>query len=608
MSFFSKKNIRLVSTPTVEFRVVDFVRNKKGGWTVQNALSADSGIQKGCLGCVGVLAAIALVMTCFVNLKDCCGSSSRMTTSQRSSSDSRSSVSKTKSSENTSASRKTDVPKKERISVPDTYRTIADFQKIEKDRVIAWAKKNTPEEYASLSLLNEKALAADSEMRAIANRLESDPKTWGSSAFDTEFLAKKAELKNVEDEAVAIWQQILVGYKSRPQVKPYTLVRGDTPAKICAKNNVTKELLQALNPDTDLSSVLKLKVGQVVNVPTEEFCEEEYFAEGDPKTNVPVAPLSDTQLQEDTSRAVPTSNGNDSSAEDATPSPARLAVAEIPTEQNALKKAYRDEKLKYLSGNTPEFLAFLKAVVSGDMDLVAEICREYPAVVNEIYQDVYGDEKRTMLVWAARNRRASLVSILIAAGANVNVVSSIGATPLSNAVSSGNEECVSLLLAAGADVNVNASDGRTLLEKAQRNPAITGMIVNAKTSFTHEDLNVVLRGQDVDLALVKKILSGGVKPNEEIMYLAVKKNDAELLRVLLEAGGNADAEYRGTPILFSCPYRGDISCAKVLIDYGANTNFTVPISGRTSYHVYLKNRRAAELLNYIESASARSTK
>ena len=56
---------------------------------------------------------------------------------------------------------------------------------------------------------------------------------------------------------------------------------------------------------------------------------------------------------------------------------------------------------------------------------------------------------------------------LIKAGADVNISSSIGTTPLHMAASNGHEACVALLIQAGADVNPKStSKGWTPLSAA----------------------------------------------------------------------------------------------------------------------------------------------
>lgn len=359
----------------------------------------------------------------------------------------------------------------------------------------------------------------------------------------------------------------------------YTVERGDTLSKIADKLKCTPEALKAANPEVDFS---RLSVGSEIEIPQS----------------------SETNKSTETVISIPSSP-----AANNTPSPAQHALAEIPTDKYELISAYDKTGLVYLDGNTRELLAFIKALGSQDPALLAAILDTFPKVVNEVYQDKRSGEKRTILAWATKNRAdGDLIRRFIEAGADVNAVTSKGETALSYAVSSRNLEAVKALLAAGADSEFKTASGRTMIELARGNQAITALLFDAKKSFTAEDLKNALSERNTDIKQVRKMLDFGLKPDDDLMYLAVCKGDVQILEAFLEAGGNANAQYKSVPIIFYTDYRGNISCAKLLVDYGADTNFTVRISGRTAYRTYLKNRNATELLKYIESAGTRPRK
>ncbi len=69
---------------------------------------------------------------------------------------------------------------------------------------------------------------------------------------------------------------------------------------------------------------------------------------------------------------------------------------------------------------------------------------------------------------AARNGHLSVVRVLLAAGANVNV-SQGGRSLLMHVVDSGDMLTAEMLLAAGADVNYRSGDGMTALDVAREN-------------------------------------------------------------------------------------------------------------------------------------------
>lgn len=90
------------------------------------------------------------------------------------------------------------------------------------------------------------------------------------------------------------------------------------------------------------------------------------------------------------------------------------------------------------------------------------------AVVN--HQEVSG---HTPLHWAARNGDLTCVRFLLEAGANPNLVTRKGLTPLHFCIAKPNEtEVVSALLDAGADPRIEDTQGRTVLEWARERKAM----------------------------------------------------------------------------------------------------------------------------------------
>jgi ankyrin repeat protein len=78
-----------------------------------------------------------------------------------------------------------------------------------------------------------------------------------------------------------------------------------------------------------------------------------------------------------------------------------------------------------------------------------------------------GGDGSTALHWAAYNDDAETAKLLIAAGADVHVLTRNGAlTPLMIAATNGSAPVVQALLAAGANPNARATDGATPLMTA----------------------------------------------------------------------------------------------------------------------------------------------
>src|SRR5688572_9387466 len=74
----------------------------------------------------------------------------------------------------------------------------------------------------------------------------------------------------------------------------------------------------------------------------------------------------------------------------------------------------------------------------------------------------------TALYWAARGDHASIVRLLLGAGARVNDADRYGITPLALAAVNGSAAVISALLDAGADAKGRVGDGETVLMAAAR--------------------------------------------------------------------------------------------------------------------------------------------
>ena len=109
---------------------------------------------------------------------------------------------------------------------------------------------------------------------------------------------------------------------------------------------------------------------------------------------------------------------------------------------------------------------------------------------------------------------------LIDAGADVNVATRVGITPLNEAVQTGYGAMIATLAAAGADVNAPFFDGSTVLQEAVRQG---------------------------DNALVDVLICAGADVNAPFpdgstaLHYAARKGDGALMDVLIAAGADTDA-------------------------------------------------------------------
>lgn len=164
-------------------------------------------------------------------------------------------------------------PKQEPIPVPASLREVSNFTQT---KASTWAQKKMPEDWAKLIALELRVKQENEKALAIAKRLEADSATWGTYPTNPDFVSAKNSLMAAETEAEALLAAIETAYANRPTTQPYTLVRGDTPTRICAKHKTTLDVLRKLNPGVEFSA-RKMQIGQVINVPADDASEQNEF-------------------------------------------------------------------------------------------------------------------------------------------------------------------------------------------------------------------------------------------------------------------------------------------------------------------------------------------
>src|SRR5215212_2957815 len=114
--------------------------------------------------------------------------------------------------------------------------------------------------------------------------------------------------------------------------------------------------------------------------------------------------------------------------------------------------------LPALLSAAPDATAVADAAMHGDRDTVRTLLKQ-AADVNAAQGD-----GMTALHWAAVNNDADLAQTLLFAGANIKAATRIGAyTPLVLAAREGNATVMDVLLKAGADANSKTANGTTVL-------------------------------------------------------------------------------------------------------------------------------------------------
>jgi ankyrin repeat protein len=157
--------------------------------------------------------------------------------------------------------------------------------------------------------------------------------------------------------------------------------------------------------------------------------------------------------------------------------------------------------------------AFHDAAEKGDLEKVKAMLKDHPnLVVSRIVN--FGD---TPLHAAAGKGHKDVVELLLAEGADVNVVDQNDQTPLHDTAGNGHKDAVELLLAKGADVNAKMHYDLTPLHMA--------------TSHGHKDV--------MELLLAKKANVNAKDKGEKTPFaMAVGKGDTEMVELLRKHGGH----------------------------------------------------------------------
>ena len=157
-------------------------------------------------------------------------------------------------------------------------------------------------------------------------------------------------------------------------------------------------------------------------------------------------------------------------------------------------------------------------------------------------------------------------------------------TPLHVAGSLGNRQMVSILLAASADVNQLDSTGATplVVTSSRGHVAIVSQLLRARAAVNHRSTvegytALYAASQEGQAAVIKELLSAGADVTLEsitegwtALFVGSKEGHADVVSLLLEAGASVD-HLNGsnmTPLSIACAY-GHLAVAQVLCSHGA---------------------------------------
>ncbi|MCY4078545.1 MAG: ankyrin repeat domain-containing protein [Acidobacteria bacterium] len=210
-------------------------------------------------------------------------------------------------------------------------------------------------------------------------------------------------------------------------------------------------------------------------------------------------------------------------------------------------------------GAAPRELPLVEAVRTGSAESVRALLdqRLDQGLDRQVDVNAAAADGTTALPWAVRGERASVVDMLIAAGADVTIANRYGATPLSLASLTGNAGVIEALLDAGADANEASLGGRTALMTAAR----TGVVDAVRVLLAH--------GAEVHA-------TDDTHGQTALMWAAAEGN-AGVVKALIRAGADirASTERGFTAFLFAAR-AGRIAAARVLLAAGAGVDESLP--------------------------------
>ncbi|MCB1866219.1 MAG: ankyrin repeat domain-containing protein [Chromatiales bacterium] len=245
--------------------------------------------------------------------------------------------------------------------------------------------------------------------------------------------------------------------------------------------------------------------------------------------------------------------------------------------------------------NAMAVLLLAKTAVAGAAEVDDRLYRaaifsnrgEVEALIKKGANANHQQNQRSMLGWAAQSGNVNAVRELLAAGANPNAVDAIGHTPVMRAVETQKKDVVKLLLDSGASTQGADVYGRTLAHLAVEtdDPAIVAAVLDAGADFNAKDAdglsplfktlqNFGERRNEIVALLAKH----GVDLNQGSPYstpllFAIENQDAQLLKMLLEAGADPNvANESGRRPLHEAV--ADLALARQLFKAGADPNIT----------------------------------
>lgn len=244
----------------------------------------------------------------------------------------------------------------------------------------------------------------------------------------------------------------------------------------------------------------------------------------------------------------------------------------------------------------------IKAVREGNIDSVTE----YIAVGADINTTDTKNSNTTPLILAILYGHHNIVKMLIKAGANVNIINSLGTTPLRAAIIDKHAETVELLIESGSDIHQIDICERTPLHITAEggNVQLTqilfkaGADINAMDKWGDTPLNRAAYCQNMET--VHFLIKAGANVNIPDKFGNINLKNSNIVKLFIRAG--LDINYTnklGQTLLHKAAEQGLISVMRILIKAGANL-YAVD-NDKSTPLMYLKHTTYNKYYKYKDS-------
>ena len=236
------------------------------------------------------------------------------------------------------------------------------------------------------------------------------------------------------------------------------------------------------------------------------------------------------------------------------------------------------------------------------------------ASINESMINAYDASGRTALWWASRRGDFAAMSSLIKFGADVNIKSDYGESPLNCAIYVQDPSCVKLLMSHFCEINERSygwlplhtcsyygCDVEILGIMLQRGVDINTPITSTKSTA------LMMATQENNIKVYKYLVSHNADLNmvnrdgESALHFAIHFNSKEILRLLLLNQADIHLKTNAGETLLHCAAQfGDLECLKVLHAFDlSGINTADKVTGSSPLHV-MKDLKGLTALQIAE--------